>query len=73
MDVIAHRRTLSYPDAADQYFRHCDHVHQHLPGRAGQENFGGRSMMRIGWIQMSDEHTRVHCNHAGQSALSSVR
>lgn len=73
VDVFAHRSGLAYPDAADQHFRHSDHVHQHLPGHAGQENVGGRSMMRIGWIQMSDEHTCVQCNHAGQSALSSAR
>lgn len=55
---------LSDPDAADQHFRQCDHVHAHLPGRAKQKHFGSCSMMRIGWIQMSDQHTRgVHCDH----------
>lgn len=73
VDVIAHRCTPSYPDAPDQHFRHCDRMHEHLPGCTGEKNFGGCSMMRIGWIQMGDEHTRIHGNHAGQSALRSAR
>lgn len=73
VDVIAHRSALSYPDATDQHFRQCDHVHEHLPGRAGQKDFGRCSMMRISWIQVSDQHTRVYRNHAGQSALRSAR
>lgn len=72
-DVVTHRSALSYPDAADQHLRQRDHVHEHLPGRAGQEHIGGCTMMWIGGIQMSDQNTGVHRDHAGQSALSSLR
>ena len=71
--VVSHRHPLSYPNAADQHFGHSDRVCKHLSRRAGQEDFGGRFMMRIGRIEIRDQHARVQCNQLGQSALRSVR
>lgn len=73
LQIVSHRDSPPDPDTADQDFSECEGVHKHLPRGAGQQNFGGRMMMRVGRIQMGNEDARVHRDHAGQSARRSTK
>lgn len=72
-EIVSHGDPLSDPDAADEDFRERDRVNEHLSRRAGQQEFGGRPMVRIDGIEVRDEDARVHRDHVGQSVLNSSR
>lgn len=73
LQIVSHRGSPPDPDAANQDFSECECVHEQVAGRAGQQNFSGRMMMRFGGIQVGNEDASVHCDHAGQSARRSAK